>query len=339
MTFGAGPPAPAPADSPKLVTAAEEGIVTQSTGRGHRAPPLADLAGAVRDARDYLDQARAGRDRRYANVEGGDVASAADATAVARHVANYLGAVELAERAGLEGAMLDVGSGVGALGVWAADRLGVTLHLADHDPTARAVAARAFPQVAAHADVAELPEAGAAVVTAMEVVEHLPPRDQQAFLSSLWSRVAPGGVLALSTPDERGYLGGWSGYAPHVGVVDPARLTALLEQATDQPACVWSLAGGPFRLGLPARLALPIGNRVWGWASRAAPGLVAGVSDAADALTARLPHTGRPGGGRPDEVTAFACNEPPPGRPATAHHPDPASASGLLAAVFAPGSG
>jgi SAM-dependent methyltransferase len=160
--------------------------------------------------------------------------------------------------------VLDVGSGTGALAAWVAQRLRAELHLVDRDPAVRAVALRAFPDVQVHAELDEVGPATATLVMGMEILEHIPPAEQLAFLRRLFARVEPGGLLVLSTPDESGYLGGWSGYAPHVGPVDATTLTDLLRLATDgAEARVWRMEGDPYHLGPVRRVAQPVANRVW----------------------------------------------------------------------------
>ena len=166
--------------------------------------------------------------------------------------------------------VLDVGSGTGALTAWLASRLGAEMHLVDRDPAIRRVASAAFPQAHVHATVDEVPRKTVGLVTAMEVVEHIRPREQQAFIAELSSRVEPGGLLVLSTPDESGYLGGWSGYAPHVGNLDAPALQELLTAGapSDAQVTVWRLQGDPFHLGSVRRVVQPLANRLWTGVSR-----------------------------------------------------------------------
>jgi SAM-dependent methyltransferase len=233
-----------------------------------------------------------------------------------RHTAHYLAAAQLAPRPE-RGWYVDVGGGVGALGVWLAERIGPTAHLVDADPTVRAVAGEAFPEATVHADPADLPAACAALVTGMEVVEHVPPGEQTAFVGSLARLLAPGGMLVVSTPDESRYLGGWSGYAPHVGVLDAEGLRTLLRAATGLEPRIWRLEGEPFALGAVERLVLPVANRAWGSLSARAP-----------AVAARLGRAGRHRAVTvtPDEEVAVR------GVPV-----EQGQGTGLLAAVRAPG--
>lgn len=303
-------------------------------GGGLLAPPLHDLPGAVAAARPWLTRAAAARGRGFVNVEGGDVGSHGSHRSVVRHVANYLAAAELAEALGLSGRVLDVGSGVGGLGAWLAERLGAELHLVDRDPRVRAVATAAFPAASVHADLDATPPA--ALVTAMEVVEHIRPPEQVGFVAALLNRVAPGGLLVVSTPDETGYLGGWSGYAPHIGPLAADALSAVLQAGAARarlrarPAAsasgaaltveVWRLEGAPFRLGPVRRIAEPIANRVWARLHRRLPAL----SERLAGLAAAVGPGGRPPPPVPTDVRAVA--------------PAQGTGSGLLGAVRAPSS-
>jgi len=236
-------------------------------------PPLRDLAAAVRAAYPYLERAAKARGAAYLNAEGGDVGMHGSHRSVVRHVVHYLAAAELDRSTGLDGPVLDVGSGVGALAAWMAEHLGAKLHLADHDPRLLAVAVEAFPDAAVYADLDDVATGAFRLVTAMEVVEHLRPSEHGGFVQALYRRVAPGGLLVVSTPDETGYLGGWSGYAPHVGCLDPGGLRRLLADCTGQDATVWRLCGEPFRLNAVRRVGEPAVNRVWGWMTSHLPGL------------------------------------------------------------------
>lgn len=179
-------------------------------------------------------------------------------------MANYLAAVELAEAAGLHDSVLDVGSGTGALGAWIASRLGAKLHLVDRAESVRRVAQSAFADAAVHAELDEVGPATVGLVTAMEVIEHIPPGEQLDFVTALVQRVEPGGLLVLSTPDESGYLGGWSGYAPHIGPLSAPQLQALLTTAAPSAHVhVWRLEGDAFHLGSVRRLVQPVANRLW----------------------------------------------------------------------------
>ena len=224
--------------------------------------------GGVRGAMATLDRYRT---TPGTNAQGGDPAHHASPDLLVRHTVNYLLAAEIADEVRIDGPVIDVGSGVGVFSVWLARRLGRPLHLVDHDEHVLRLARRSFGDVATHTDLAEAPTA--AVVTAMEVLEHIRYCDQPAFVRSMLDRVAPGGALVCSTPDERRYVGGWSGYAPHVGTLDPASLRTLLHNASGAPVDLWRIDGPGFRLGPVQRIGEPIVNRVWGAAQARVPGL------------------------------------------------------------------
>lgn len=286
------------------------------------APPVPhglDAAlGGVRGAMATLDRYRT---TPGTNAEGGDPAHHASPELLVRHTVNYLLAADVAAAVTAEGPVLDVGSGVGVFSMWLARRLERPLHVVDHDEEVLQLARRSFGDVATHTHLADAPRA--AVVTAMEVLEHIRYCDQSAFVRALVDKVRPGGVLVCSTPDERRYLGGWSGYAPHIGTLDPASLGTLLHNASGLPVDVWRIGGPGFRLGALRRIGEPVVNRVWGTAQARVPGLV-------DRLTGAL---GRRRRGRAD---AFD-----PGPPDDAFTVTPADATGgtgtgLLAVVHVP---
>lgn len=289
-------------------------------------PPLRGLDAAVRGAYPFLDRAARARGASYVNAEGGDVGMHGSHRSVVRHVTHYLAAAELVRAAGLDpatgadGPVLDVGSGVGALAAWMADTLGTELHLADHDPRLLAVAAEAFPDTAVYSDLDDVASGAFRLVTAMEVVEHIHATEHLAFVEDLYARVAPGGLLVVSTPDETRYLGGWSGYAPHIGCVDSAGLHRLLTSATGQPATVWRLEGEPFALNLARRVGEPVVNRVWGWVSAHVPALAVRLGGGA----ARVAGPARTRGDArvPDDVRAV--------------RPEEGQGTGLLGVVRAP---
>lgn len=145
-----------------------------------------------------------------------------------------------------------------------AARIGAELHLVDRDAGVREVAQVAFPKAQVHAELDEVPRATVGMVTAMEVIEHIAPLEQQQFLTHLASRVEPGGLLVVSTPDESGYVGGWSGYAPHIGCLTAPELEDLLSGAAPTgDVRVWRMQGDAFRLGGIRRFAHPVANRLW----------------------------------------------------------------------------
>ncbi len=236
-----------------------------------RVPSVRGLDAALGGVRGSLATVDRFRTAPGTNLEGGDPGHHASADLLVRHTVNYLLAADVADGAIAEGPVLDVGSGVGAFSVWLARRLGRPLHLVDHDARVLQLARRSFADVHVHADLDEAPRG--AVVAAMEVLEHLRYGDQRGFVTALFGRVAPGGVLVCSTPDERRYVGGWSGYAPHVGVLDAGSLRTLLEGVTGQPAQVWRVDGPGFSLGHVQRVVEPVANRVWDRAQTWAPHL------------------------------------------------------------------
>jgi hypothetical protein len=210
------------------------------------------------------------------NDQGGDPGHHASPDLVVRHTVNYLLAADIAENIAARGPLLDVGSGIGVFSMWLARRLERGLHLADHDPAVLALANRTFQDITVHSDLTHAPDVP--VVTAMEVIEHVPYREQTAFVRDLMAHVEPGGVLVCSTPDERRYIGGWSGYQPHVGTLDFTSLGTLLRNATGLPAHVWRIGGPGFTLSALQRVGEPLANRVWGFAQRRAPELTGRVA-------------------------------------------------------------
>lgn len=289
-----------------------------------RPPGLAGLDVATREAAAFLDRAARARGAAWVNAEGGDVGAHGSLRSVVRHVGHYLAAVELGQARGVAiagAALLDVGSGVGALAAWAADRLGMALHLADHHTAVLAVATTAFPEATVVADLGA--RAGwAPLVTAMEVVEHLPPSEHEAFAALLWRQVAPGGLLVVSTPEETRYPGGWSGYAPHVGCVDAPGLRRLLEHASGQPASVWRLEGAPW--ALPRHRAwLESGlNRAWSLLHDRLPAVADRLGSGAARIAPSYAHM--VDGAIPTDVAAVPPSE--------------GTGTGLLGVVARPGS-
>lgn len=232
-------------------------------------PPTAPLVPDVGTALPFLNRAIDRQRDAALNVEGGDPGGFGSPLLVARHVANYQAAADAVSALGApDGAVLDVGCGVGALSAWTADRLGRDLVLCDQDAAVVAFGGETFG-VPVVTDLAEAESAP--VVLAMEVLEHVPPGGHEGFLGALWSRVRPGGILVLSTPDETSYPGGWSGYAPHVGCVSPRALHDLLDRTTDGDAQVWRLDGGPYDMSWPRRALERVANTAWTAVQRGAP--------------------------------------------------------------------
>ncbi len=229
---------------------------------------LADLATALEEVGPWLGRARAAA-RGGTNAEGGDPASHASPSLLARHLGHYLAAAEVA---GPVPHLVDVGCGTGAFTGWLGERLGARVTVVDHDRAVLEVAAEVAGASATAQDLAAVEPAP--LVTAMEVLEHIVPAEQPAFCRALVAAVADGGVLVLSTPDESLYPGGWSGYAPHVGCVTAGQLATLLLEAGAGSVDVHRLVGGPYDTPAPRRWAEAIGNRVWSRLQRAAPGLV-----------------------------------------------------------------
>lgn len=238
------------------------------------APTLADLPTALGQVGPWLGRARAAA-RRGTNLEGGDPASHASPSLLARHTGHYLAAAEVA---GPVSDLVDVGCGTGAFSGWLGERLGARVTVVDHDGAVLEVAAEVARAHATARDLAQVEPMP--LVTAMEVLEHIPPADQPAFCRALVTAVGGGGVLVLSTPDESLYPGGWSGYAPHVGCVTAARLASLLLQAGASSVDVHRLVGGPYDTPPLRRWGERIGNRVWSRLQHAAPGLAERLASA-----------------------------------------------------------
>ena len=232
------------------------------------APTLVHLPEALRTIGPWLDRARVATSA-GANAEGGDPASHASPTLLARHLGHYLAAAEVAEQP--VDRLVDVGCGTGAFTGWLGDRLGAAVTVVDHDPAVLAVAREVAGAAATARDLAAVDPAP--LVTAMEVLEHVPPADQPAFCAALLAATAPGGVLVVSTPDESLYPGGWSGYAPHVGCVTAPELAGLLRDAGAERVDVRRIVGGPYDTSALRRWLEAVGNRVWARLQRAAPGL------------------------------------------------------------------
>lgn len=247
-------------------------------GTGRPAPIVRALDAALGGVRGTMAAVDRHRSPDPTNAQGGDLGHHASPALLVRHTVNYLLAADAAGDVPIAGPLVDVGSGVGVFSVWLARRLTRQLHIVDHDPDVLAVARRAFDGLTGHADLSTAPSG--AVVTAMEVLEHLRYRDQERFVRALMGKVLPGGVLICSTPDERRYVGGWSGYAPHTGTLDPASLRTLLHNATGLPVQVWRIDGPGFRLRRLQRFSEPVANRVWGAAQARVPALTHQLSGA-----------------------------------------------------------
>lgn len=202
------------------------------------------------------------RERTHRNFDGGDAGHQWDHGLVLRHAVNYAVAVEHAAAVAEEGALVDVGAGAGGFSVWAAGVLGRPLVIVDQDAGHRELASRAFPDVDVHASMAGLDPSP--VVLCMEVVEHVRRGEQVGFVADLGALVRPGGMLLMSTPDESGYLGGWSGYAPHIATLDAGGLGRLLRSSLPGWQITVARIDGPgFDLSTLGRVGVPVANRVW----------------------------------------------------------------------------
>lgn len=285
------------------------------------APRVEALDAALGGVRGAMATVERFRVRPGTNTEGGDPAHHASASLLVRHTVNYVLAADVAGAVRVSGPVLDVGSGVAVFSSWLARRLQRSLHIVDHDRRVLQLASRSFAELTPHLDLAAAPTAP--VVTAMEVLEHIRYAEQAAFVRALFDRVAPGGVLVCSTPDECAYLGGWSGYAPHVGTLDAFSLRTLLRIATGSQPEVWRIDGPGFRLGPTQRLTEPILNRVWGGVQGRLPWLTDRVAGAI---------------GRRRKVRADVFDPGPPDRAfsVVTADDDCAAGTGLLAVVRRP---
>lgn len=230
----------------------------------------------------------------WVNSQGADVASAGNHRSLVRHTANYLAAARLAGEAPHGARVIDVGGGVGAYTVWLSRRLGARGTLIDSDAEVLRVAGAAFPEIDTALGMDQAPAESAWLVTAMEVIEHVPPEAQMGFVRGMAELVAPGGAMVLSTPDESRYVGGWSGYGPHVGVLTADGLGRLLAEATGRTPEVWRLEGDSFAVNGAERVLLPVANRVVGTLRRMAPGVLDMLGHGFTRVGALLP--GRTGG-------------------------------------------
>lgn len=253
-------------------------------------PTLADLATALDQVRPWLERARTAA-RAGTNLEGGDPVSHASPTLLARHLGHYLAAAEVA---GPVPRLVDVGSGTGAFTGWLGERLGAEVTVVDHDPEVLEVAGEVSRAAATARDLGDVEPAP--LVTAMEVLEHIPPEAQSRFCRALLSAVGAGGVLVLSTPDESLYPGGWSGYAPHVGCVTAGELVTLLMEAGAGSVDVHRIVGGPYETPAVRRWGEAVGNRVWARLQRAMP-------EVAERLARRGANGGTDGSGDAAPVT------------------------------------
>jgi 2-polyprenyl-3-methyl-5-hydroxy-6-metoxy-1,4-benzoquinol methylase len=226
-------------------------------------------SGAVATLRDSWSELLAAqnrlrevRERTHRNFDGGDAGHQWDQSLVLRHAVNYAVAVDVAAAVPEDGELIDVGAGAGGFSVWAAGVLGRSLVIVDQDASHRELASRAFPDAVVHSSMADV--AAAPVVFCMEVVEHVQRAQQSRFVADLGTLVRPGGTLVMSTPDESGYLGGWSGYAPHVATLSADALGSLVRSALPGWQVGVARVGGPgFDLSAIGRVGVPAANRAW----------------------------------------------------------------------------
>lgn len=276
---------------------------------------LEELPAFAADVRRAMDTAAAHRGDAYLNADGGDLGGGISTALLVRHAANHLAALQVVQAIGVPtDDLLDVGCGTGATAATMARWMGARLHLSDQDPAPLEVARRAFDPESATTDVADSPVVD--VVTSMDVVEHVPAPGQADFVAALASRVRPGGVLALATPDESSYPGGWSGYRPHIGCLSPTQLGQLLDKVTGRPVTVLRLSGGPFDISLARRSWERVANAAWGRMSSALP-----------QQTAALARTGSRSQPSADAIERAA------GEPVVAVDPARTRSTGLLAFV------
>jgi 2-polyprenyl-3-methyl-5-hydroxy-6-metoxy-1,4-benzoquinol methylase len=144
----------------------------------------------------------------------------------AEHVARYEWAASLAPGRRVLDAGCGTGYGAAILAEGGADHvLGVDLAAAVVDAArARETARLGFD----HADIARLPHADASfdLVTCFEVIEHVP--EPSAVLGELARVLAPGGVLAISSPNANRYP---PGNPHHVREFTTSEFRALLAEA------------------------------------------------------------------------------------------------------------
>lgn len=245
---------------------------------------------ALLAAQDRLNDVR---ERVHRNSDGGDAGHQWDHGLVVRHAVNYAVAVEQASAVTEPGPLVDVGAGAGGFSVWAGGQLGRSLVVVDQDPSHRELAAKAFPDVTVHSSMAVVD--AAPVVFCMEVIEHIRREAQRRFVLDLGALVRPGGMLLMSTPDESGYLGGWSGYVPHVATLDASGLDALLRTALpDWQVDVLRIQGPGFDLSRLGSVGVPVANRVWSATQRRLPRAAHELSHRASQLGRRRPAAAAP---------------------------------------------
>jgi len=243
------------------------------------------------------------RERDHRNYDGGDAGHQWDHGLVVRHAINYAAGVAAARGVAGSGPLVDVGAGAGGFSMWAAAALDRQLVMVDQDAGHRELASRAFADVEVRESLGGLDPAP--VVMAMEVVEHVARSEQTEFVRTLGAAVAPGGVLVMSTPDESGYWGGWSGYPPHIATLDATGLRELLaQQLPGWHVEVARLNGPEFALSSLGRYGVPVANRVWGAMDAQLPRVTQEISHRVSQLGKRrkAPTPPRPGDYRIDDA-------------------------------------
>jgi len=262
---------------------------TDPRGQAALAPSLDALPAARAELEPLLARMLDLAERVHHNQQGGDLSAFRNERSLVRNLANYVAAASLADTIAPAGPVVDFGSGTGLLGGWLAARTGRPVTLVDADQRLLDLAARLLPGVAAHTSLEAVAPGSVALLTAMEVIEHIPPAEQRPVMSLLLSRLAPGGVLVLSTPDERGYLGGASRYGPHVGVLTAEELADLLPAGGGWRSAVWRLESPLHTLSPVSRVLGPLGNGAWAALERRAPALAGAVAARAAEASRRRP--------------------------------------------------
>jgi len=254
------------------------------------APSLTGLPDARDDLQPLLDRMLELEGPAHHNHQGGDLAQFRNERSLVRNLANYVAAADLARTHAPAGAVVDFGSGTGLLAGWLGAALSRAVTLVDADPRLLDAARRLLPGVVAHTSLDAVPARSVALLTAMEVIEHIEPGEQAAVMAALAERLTPGGLLVLSTPDEAGYLGGHSRYAPHIGPLTVDELARLLPAGPGWRTAVWRLEGPLHTLSPATRVLGPLGNAAWAALGRHAPALADAVAGRAAALSRRRPH-------------------------------------------------
>jgi 2-polyprenyl-3-methyl-5-hydroxy-6-metoxy-1,4-benzoquinol methylase len=253
------------------------------------APSLTALPAARDELEPLLARMLDLAERVHHNQQGGDLSAFRNERSLVRNLANYVAAASLADTIAPAGPVVDFGSGTGLLGGWLARRTGRPITLVDADQRLLDLGRRLLPGVATHTSLEAVAPGSVALLTAMEVIEHIPPAEQRPVTSLLLSRLAPGGVLVVSTPDERGYLGGASRYGPHIGVLTAEELADLLPAGGGWRSAVWRLESPLHTLSPVSRVLGPLGNGTWAALERRAPALAGAIAARAAEASRRRP--------------------------------------------------